>query len=568
MSLRLKLILIFLAISIIPLLTVNFMIFHNYKESIESSRISVLQDITVYKADKIEEFFAGMKKFMAISQETYVVKQNLPLLNRLLVKPDDQELAAVRKMLDHPLQNIQSVIGLVDIKLVNPDGKIVYSSNVEHQLSDFGKSIPALYGENIEYRKKEIYFSDIFMNESNRKSPGMLITGPVFDSDRNFIGEIVFDADIELIYKLILDQTGLGNSGETLLVKKEGDNVIYLNSLRFDPSAAFNKKIKTGDKTGIPAQAAAQGEKGAGISIDYRGEKVIAAWRHIPATGWGIVAKIDAKEPFADVSNQERLAMLVILVVTFFAGLMAFSVARSISVPIEKLSEGAKIIGSGNLDYQVGTTQKDEIGQLSRTFDKMTMDLKTITASRDFEKKLFHEILDSLPAYVILLSRDYQVPFANRYFTLRFGESSGRRCFEYLFNRREPCENCETFNVLKTNATHKWEWLGPDGRNYDIYDFPFADYDGSTMILEMGIDITDMKHASSELQKHRDHLEELVKQRTLELETANEDIKKNVHKLEAANSELMRFNRVMVGRELRMVELKKQLSELRQKLAL
>ena len=62
---------------------------------------------------------------------------------------------------------------------------------------------------------------------------------------------------------------------------------------------------------------------------------------------------------------------------------MAFSIAHSISEPIKRLSEGAEIIGSGNLDYKLGTNLKDEIGQLSRSFDKMTLDLKQTTASRD-----------------------------------------------------------------------------------------------------------------------------------------------------------------------------------------
>ena len=49
--------------------------------------------------------------------------------------------------------------------------------------------------------------------------------------------------------------------------------------------------------------------------------------------------------------------------------------------------------------------------------------------------------------------------------------------------------------MLKTGVPHRWEWTGPDGRHYDIYDFPFVDTDGSTLILEMGIDITDRKKA-------------------------------------------------------------------------
>ena len=111
------------------------------------------------------------------------------------------------------------------------------------------------------------------------------------------------------------------------------------------------------------------------------------------------------------------------------------------------------------------------------------------------ERQRFNDVLEILPAYLVLLSPDYHVPFANRFFRERFGESHGRRCFEYLFDRSEPCETCESYTVLKTMAPHNWEWTGPDGCNYDVFDFPFSDTDGSTLILEMGIDITDRKKA-------------------------------------------------------------------------
>jgi len=117
------------------------------------------------------------------------------------------------------------------------------------------------------------------------------------------------------------------------------------------------------------------------------------------------------------------------------------------------------------------------------------------------ERCRFKEVLELLPAYVVLLTPDYHVPFANRFFRERFGESHGRRCFEYLFDLSEPCENCETFKVLKTNAPHHWEWTGPDCRNYDIFDFPFSDSDGSPMIMEIGIDLTDYKRAEEEVRR-------------------------------------------------------------------
>ncbi|MGE5856328.1 MAG: PAS domain S-box protein, partial [Syntrophaceae bacterium] len=117
------------------------------------------------------------------------------------------------------------------------------------------------------------------------------------------------------------------------------------------------------------------------------------------------------------------------------------------------------------------------------------------------ERQRLYDVLETLPVYVILLTPDYHVPFANRFFRERFGESRGKRCFEYLFTRTEPCEICESFTVQKTGKRHHWEWMGPDGRNYDIFDFPFTDFDGSPLIMEVGIDITLRKQAEAALRK-------------------------------------------------------------------
>lgn len=114
------------------------------------------------------------------------------------------------------------------------------------------------------------------------------------------------------------------------------------------------------------------------------------------------------------------------------------------------------------------------------------------------ERQRFNDILEELPAYLVLLTPDYHVKFANRFFRERFGESNGQRCYEYLFNRSAPCEICETYKVLDTMKSGRWEWTGPDDSIYDVYDHPFIDVDGSMMILEMGIDITSQKVAEAE----------------------------------------------------------------------
>lgn len=115
-------------------------------------------------------------------------------------------------------------------------------------------------------------------------------------------------------------------------------------------------------------------------------------------------------------------------------------------------------------------------------------------------------VLDLLPAYIVTLRPDYHVTFANRFFEERFGESGGKRCYEYLFGLTEPCEPCESYKPLSTGQTHCWDWIGPDGRFYDIHDFPFTDIDGSPLILEVGLDVTELKQATAALQAEHQRL--------------------------------------------------------------
>jgi len=135
------------------------------------------------------------------------------------------------------------------------------------------------------------------------------------------------------------------------------------------------------------------------------------------------------------------------------------------------------------------------------------------------ERLRLFDVLETLPIYICLLSEDYHIPFANRYFRETFGESHGHPCYKFLFNRTEPCETCETYTVMKTRKPHHWFWTGPNRRDYDIYDFPFTDSDGTFLILEMGIDITDRNIAEKKLKQTLDTLEARVADRTRELET-------------------------------------------------
>jgi len=70
---------------------------------------------------------------------------------------------------------------------------------------------------------------------------------------------------------------------------------------------------------------------------------------------------------------------------------------------------------------------------------------------------------------------------------------------------------------------------------------------------------TQIEKVNEELEKHRDHLEESVKERTAELTRTNEELQKKIRQLEI-------FHKVTVDRELKMIELKKEIKELEEQL--
>jgi PAS domain S-box-containing protein len=142
---------------------------------------------------------------------------------------------------------------------------------------------------------------------------------------------------------------------------------------------------------------------------------------------------------------------------------------------------------------------------------------RKVAEAVDAERQRFFDVLETLPVMIALLTPDHHITFANRCFREKFGESSGRHCFEYCFGRTGPCEFCESYIVLETGKPHRWGVTTPDGSVFDVYDLPFTDVDGSPMILEMDIDITERKEAEEKLRDSEEKYRNIV-------ETANEII--------------------------------------------
>lgn len=364
-----------LLFAICPLVVLSGVTYFQYRNSLETARLEQLGQVASCKTDALTSLIAAYKADISGVREHHIVRYNLPALVR---SPSGPAATLLRRTMDPQLRQRQAASGLSDIMLVSPSGEIVYES--EPSRGRVGRAPGAEWRKAFLKGKDGVFLSDIIA-EGGRSL--MLLTAPVSDLDGRFAGVLCFEIDMLSVYDTLRAGAGMGKSGETLVGKRTGGHVVFLTPLKYGEGPGIPRRMPIGGALGGPVQEAAQGRSGSGRMTDYRGEDVIAAWRHIPGLNWGLVAKMDAAEAFADANRLGAVTLALIAAVLLLGGFGVSYIDRSVTRPIERLARGAHAIGAGNLDYKIGAAGEDELGRLSLAFDKMADDLKKIAASRD-----------------------------------------------------------------------------------------------------------------------------------------------------------------------------------------
>ena len=136
-------------------------------------------------------------------------------------------------------------------------------------------------------------------------------------------------------------------------------------------------------------------------------------------------------------------------------------------------------------------------------------------AALEAEHRRLFSLLNELPALVYLHAPDHTIRFSNRVFREHFGEPNGSLCYEILRERSQSCEGCMIERVLTTQSPQEFQWTSSSGRTYQNYQYPFIDIDGSLLVLELGIDITERLKAEEALYQEKEKYRILVEESPL-----------------------------------------------------
>ncbi|MFH1160388.1 MAG: cache domain-containing protein, partial [bacterium] len=154
-------------------------------------------------------------------------------------------------------------------------------------------------------KSKQIIFEDFYRDETDGQIY-LCMCVPIIDvqDSSRVLGMLALQIDPKLyLYPFINTWPTPSRTSEILIVRKEGDDVLFLNDLRFDTNTALALRIPL-KRIEVPGVRAALGWQGSFEGIDFNGVPVIAAVRPIPNSPWGMVARMDISEAFAPLKKQ------------------------------------------------------------------------------------------------------------------------------------------------------------------------------------------------------------------------------------------------------------------------
>ena len=350
----------FLVVALVPLLIVSGIISYQRVNAIKKVAFSKLTAIRDLKVDQVNNWITERIGDIQTISGDFEIRA----LEQLIHKGENPKnhtgiLLIAAGLLNRYVENYKPYDELFIVSPVS--GKIIISTN--KALIGEKRSHDPYFTEPM--RTREAYIKDIYYSQT-LKRPSMAFSIPIFCTrhDEHIVGILVARVNLEdSLFDLLLGRTGMGKTGETLIVNKD---VIALNELRWYERAPLKLKISA-----EPALLAAMGKTGITETTDYRGEEILAAYTYIPRTQWGFVAKQDLKEIYAPI----RLMLLNILILFAISAAIVYGLAlflaRTIARPVNEMAEVSKKMGAGDLSARNRVTNADEFGFLAQSFNTM-----------------------------------------------------------------------------------------------------------------------------------------------------------------------------------------------------
>ena len=333
---------------IVPLASLTVVKVH--KPQVEREAYANLAAIARLKAGQIENWLQERQS----NGEAIMANETLALQVSQLVS-GTLDMSSERHVRRY-LNSLRAAYGYAGIVLTTPDHRLLMSSG------DYADNSAATEQQLGEMSSGQGWRSPIYRDARGHSHMDWLVPiNPLGRREVRPVAVFIFRIDAnQFLYPLIQAWPTASPTGETLMVRREGNTAVFLNDLRHRDGTALPLAPHL-DTSELPAAIAIRAN-GAGTTggIDYRNVAVLSAYRPVAGTDWHIVAKLDRDEVFAPLRTLVLWIALIafIAVLALFAGLVLLWRQQNRVQTMAALAQQAQTaLEMGRLDDSVKESQ-------------------------------------------------------------------------------------------------------------------------------------------------------------------------------------------------------------------
>jgi len=399
-----KLAVVLMLTGLLPLVVAGYLGFHFASETLRQQVMSKLQVVADSKAQRIEDFLRSRVREVTVQSRSPSISYFMERLGVTFHRPGVQspEYAAAAGEAREYLTRYAQPDYCDNILLIDADGDVVFSLNSTPEL---GANLRSATGKNPSLARLFDRVGMLLVGEHSdfeldaaSGEPKAFVAAPIF-KDGVLRGILAFQINDRELFEIATDYIGLGDTGETVIGRREGDSILVMTPTRHDPAAAFHRRIAVGARNGAPMTEATRGNSGIGRAWDYRGVEMLTAWQYLPGLRCGLVVKMDAAEAFAPIRTFSQATVALECLIALLVAALVPLVAHYLAAPIRRLTQTAHEFSLGDLTHRSTIHSNDEIGDLASVFNQMAATIQQQIDSlsrsgRDLEQRVEERTAD------------------------------------------------------------------------------------------------------------------------------------------------------------------------------
>ena len=363
---------------------------------------------------------------------------------------------------------------------------------------------------------------------------GRVLREPLFNINvpiRNDHGEVIgaLFGVINLAKPNFLDRVGehrYGKSGGYLVIDLQNNLIVTAT----DKSRALHPLPAPGSNEMIDRRR--QGFLDPAVSVNPLGEEVLSSAGRIPASNWMVVATLPTDEAFAPIRAMQRRIVLAAFLLTLIAGAISWWMLRRQFAPLLAAVESLARMSDASRPLQpLPLVKQDEIGQLVGGFNRLLTTLGQREAQLKTERDFFGALLHQSAEGVLLFDpEDFRIREVNPSICRMLGYQRDELLALDYGELLDADQGSAAENVRRIRQD-RIPWVGErqlrkkDGALIAVeVNAGLVETGGRQLIMVNLRDLTERKRTEAELQRHRQHLEEMVVERTTQLRNVTTEL--------------------------------------------